>query len=262
MEKDPYDYGDVSLPEELLNLGDPEVYIREGDTTPDTPKKRHQNWMNKNKQYMFGALALLLMLFVALSALFNSGPDYIVGLVTSYTMPEPGRKQLEELLTAYADDRNGDGWVSVKLQAFSFVPNTTDLATKEEMLRDLQTSLITDECMIFLYDEAALQEVAGEVDGIFQYTDGTAMPAGAEDFENASLPWTECKALAAFAPDPNRLNMWDPQIYLELCEKMRVALRAPDEGIQGDAQVSAYQQASAGFVERLQTGEKPPEKEK
>ncbi len=131
-------YDDPSLPEELLYLDDPERLIREGDDTPDTPKKRRQNWMNRNMSFMMGALALMLVLGVLLYTLFlQSGPDYIVGLVTSYTMPEPGRKQLEELLTSYADDRNGDGRVMVKLQTYTFVPGTTDQAQREESLLDL-----------------------------------------------------------------------------------------------------------------------------
>lgn len=38
-------------------------------------------------------------------------PDYTIGLLTSFTMPETGVQQLEECIAAYADDRNGDGKV-------------------------------------------------------------------------------------------------------------------------------------------------------
>jgi hypothetical protein len=251
-------YDDPSLPEELLYLDDPERLIREGDDTPDTPKKRRQNWMNRNMSFMMGALALMLVLGVLLYTLFlQSGPDYIVGLVTSYTMPEPGRKQLEELLASYADDRNGDGRVMVKLQTYTFVPGTTDQAQREESLLDLQVSLISDECMIFLQDKGALHEVAGEMDGKLQYTDGTAMPQGAKDFEKALIPWGDCKALSAFQPDESRLNLWDPQIYLELCQSLNVTLRGAAGTILADPDVSAYHAASAAFVERLKSGEKP-----
>ncbi len=255
--QDPY-YGDASLPQELLNLDDPERLIREGDDTPDTPKKRRQNYLNRNKQYMFGAVALMLVLGVFLyTAFLQMGPDYIVGLVTAYTMPEPGRQQLEELLTRYADDRNGDGHVVVKLQTYVFVPDSTDKALREESLTDLQISLIGKECMIFLQDELALGEIAEEMDGVLEYTDGTPMPKGATDFENASIPWEECKALTSFEPDANRLNLWDPEIYLDLCESLRVSLCAPDEIIRGDEEMYAYYESSAAFVERLKTGVQP-----
>lgn len=255
--EDPY-YGDASVPEEFLNLDDPERLIREGDDTPDSPKKRRQNYMNRNKPYMFGAVALLLVLGTLLyTAFLHMGPDYIIGLVTSYTMPEPGRKQLEELLTSYADDRNGDGRVMVKLQAYPFIPHSSDEALREESLTSLRVSLIGKECMIFLQDEGALGEIAGELDGVLQYQDGSPMPKGATDFENASIPWETCKALASFQPDPDRLNLWDPEIYLDLCKSLRVSLCAPDEAIQNDEEIFSYYESSAALVERLKTGEKP-----
>lgn len=251
-------YDDPSLPEEVLHLDDPERLIREGDDSPDTPKKRRQNWMNRNMSYMMGALALVLVAGVLLYTLFlQSGPDYIVGLVTSYTMPEPGRRQLEELLASYADDRNGDGRVMVKLQSYAFVPGTTDQAQREEALLDMQVSLVSNECMIFLQDKGALNEIAGEMDGKLQYTDGTAMPQGARDFDKALIPWEDCKALFSFQPDADRLNMWDPQVYLELCQSLNVTLRAADSTILADPDMSAYHGASAAFVERLVSGEKP-----
>lgn len=255
--QDPY-YGDASIPEEFLNLDDPEKLIREGDDSPDTPKKRRQNYLNRNKQYMFGAVALLLVLGTLLyTVVLPGGPDYIVGLVTAYTMPEPGRKQLEELLAAYADDRNGDGRVEVKLQTYTFVPNSSDQALREESMTDLQISLIGKECMIFLYDEVALGEIAGELDGVFQYNDGTPMPKGAADFENAGTPWPECGAFASFRPDPDRLNMWDPEIYLGLCESLQLSVCAPDEAVKNDQEVFAYYESSAAFAQRLKTGAKP-----
>lgn len=257
MDKEPiYDDGYEAFVE--TDLYDPEKLIQAGDDSPDTPKKRRTSWMNKNMPYMMGALALALVVLALVSAFFvQGGPDYIVGLVTSYTMPEPGRKQLEELLTAYADDRNGDGRVVVQLHSYAFVPNTTDQAQREEALLDLEATLVCKESMIFLHDQAALGEISGQVDGLFQYLDGSPMPKGASDFENAYVAWEDCKALSGFQPDPERLNMWDPQVFLELCQSLRVSVRAVDEDIAQDEEFLAYQQSSAAFVQRLQSGEKP-----
>lgn len=256
MDKGPNkDYTDVSLPEEYLNLDDPQRYIK--DDSPDTPKKRRTTWINRNKQYMLGLLAVALVVGSLLyTTVLQSGPDYIVGLVTSYSMPEAGRRQLEEQLAVYADDRNGDGRVRVQLQAFAFVPGTTDQAQRADAQQDLEVALLTNECMIFLHDAASFEEVADELDGILQYTDGAPMPAGAKDFENATTPWGSCAALTAFEPDPDRLNLWDPQIFLGLCEKLGVSLRAPTAAMQADSEVQAYYEANAAFVKRLQTGEK------
>lgn len=237
-------YGDASIPQELLNLDDPEKLIREGDDTPDTPKKRRQNYINKNKQFLFGGVALMLVLGVFLyTAFLQRGPDYIVGLMTAYTMPEPGRQQLEGLLTSWADDRNGDGQVSVKLQTYVFVPNSSDEDQREEALMDLQVSLISKECMIFLHDDLALEEVQDQMEGVLD--------------ESVTASWNDCKALTSFVPDETRLNMWDPEIYLGLCESLKVSLCAPDETIRADEEMSAYYEASAAFVQRLVAGEKP-----
>ena len=257
MDKEPF-YDDGYQAYIQSDLDDPERLIRAGDDSPDSPKKRRQGWMNKNMPFMMGALALMLVVGSLLfTGVLGGGPDYIVGLVTSYTMPEPGRKQLENLLAAYADDRNGDGKVVVQVKAFAFVPNTTDLAQREEADLDLETALITGECMVFLHDRAALDEIAGQVDGLFQYNNGELMPKGAGDYENAYTVWEGCKALAGFEPDPDRLNMWDPQIYLELCQNLRLSVRGQDEAVLRDDEMLAYQKASAAFAQRLRDGEKP-----
>lgn len=256
MEKGPnQDFNEVSLPEEYLNLDDPQRYIK--DDSPDTPKKRRTQWLNRNKQYLLGFLALALVVGSLLYTLvLQTGPDYIVALATSYSMPEAGRKQLEGLLSAYADDRNGDGRVRVQVQAFAFVPGTTDKAQRADAFQDLEVALLTGECMLFLHDDASFEEAGEALDGVFQYNDGSPMPAGARDFKNASIPWTDCKALTSFQPDPERLNLWDPQVFLGLCENLRVSLRAPSEAIKADGEVMAYYEANAAFMKRLQSGEK------
>lgn len=238
-------------------MSSPEELIKAGDTSPDTPRKRRTTWWNKNQPYLMGMLALVLVIGVVLSTtILKTAPDYIVGLVTSYSMPEAGRRQLEELLTLYADDRNGDGRVMVKLQAYAFVPDTTDIAQRDEALLDLQATLITNDCMIFLSDEVALAEIAGELDGVLQYNDGTPMPEGARDFENAGISWKECRGLSSFEPDPDRLQMWDPEIYLALCENLRVNLRAENEIIARDPEYASYHESSVAYAARLVSGEK------
>ena len=240
-------------------MDDTEELIHAGDKTPDTPQKRRQNWWHYNKQYLFGGLALLLVIgSLVYTIALRASPDYIVGLITSYSMPEAGRQQLEGLLAQYADDRNGDGHVVVQLNTYAFTPNSSDYAQREADMVKLPADLITNECMIFLHDEAALNEIASSFEGLFQYNDGTPMAEGARDFENAMTPWGDFAAFAAFEPDPDQLNMWDPQIFLELCQTLRVSVRAAQgTTIEQDEEAMAYHRANVGYLERLLTGEKP-----
>lgn len=242
-------------------LDDTEELIHQGDKAPDTPQNRRRAYWNNNKHFMLGGLAVALVLGSLLYTLvLRSAPDYRVGLVTAYTMPEAGRRQLEELLTAYADDRNGDGRVVVELMAYPFVPETSDVEQWQASMTQFTAEAITNTTMIYLCDKPAIEALSGtlseEFGGYFRYTDGTAMPRDAVDYENAMAPWAEFQGLAGFTPNADRLNMWDPQVFLELCQSLHVMMRAGDvPAIQGDPDAAAYYQSCEGYMERLRAGQ-------
>ncbi len=242
-------------------MDETEELIHQGDKAPDTPQNRRRAYWNNNKHFLLGGLAVALVLGSLLyTVVLRSSPDYMVGLVTAYAMPEAGRKQLEELLTVYADDRNGDGKVVVELTAYPFVPETSDVDQWQSSMTQFTADAITNSVMVYLCDKPAMEALSGtlsqEFGGYFQYTDGKAMPRDATDYENAMAPWAEFQGLAGFSPNEDRLNLWDPQVFLELCQSLHVVMRAGDvPAIQEDPEAAAYYSACTAYVERIRAGE-------
>ena len=133
-------------------------------------------------------------------------PDYTIALLTSYSMPENGLTQLEECITPYADDRNGDGKVVVRVSNYVFSQDTSDYTQQEASLVRFIADANENQSIIYLHDEDGFEALASSdnLEGFFQYNDGTAMPQGADDFENAMVSWEEVKAFDEFVPRQRR----------------------------------------------------------
>ena len=88
----------------------------------------------------------------------------------------------------------------------------------------------TNASMIYLHDETSFQLLENNFEGFFQYNDGTTMPAGATDYENAMIPWEDVKAFAEFTPTAAENDSWTAEDYQTLFEMLRVSCgrrRAP-----------------------------------
>ncbi len=245
----------------LVNAG--EETIHTGQIKPETPKDKRENWWYYHRGHLFWGVALAaIVCSIIYSIASKVEPDYTVALLTSYTMAENGRTELERCLEEYADDRNGDGKVEVTVVNYVFssiLPSSPEAATQmDAYLTKFIADCTTNESMIFLCDDEAFRHMQEDFKGFFLYNDGSAMPENARDYENARLPWSEFAALSSFVPETGPDDSFTGEILSQLYEKLKVSVRAAEgTSIERKEKDIAYHQASLAFYQRLKNGEKP-----
>ena len=195
----------------LLNAG--EDTIHQNEIKLVTGKDKRKNWWYYHKVHLLvGIIVVGLVGSFIYSMVTKVNPDYTIGLLTSYSMPSNGLDQLEQCITPYADDRNGDGQVVVTVVNYVYSDDADADATQQQaaVVRFLADAS-SNTCMIYLHDQEAFDALSrSDFGGLFQYNDGTAMPEDADDFENAMLSWDEIPNLS---PKRKRATC-TPQIFL------------------------------------------------
>ena len=185
-------------------------------------------------------------------------PDYTIGLLTSYSMPDVGKQQLESCIAQYADDRNGDGQVKVVISNYVFSDSDTiDYQIQQASVVRFMGEASTNEAMIYLHDEVAFNSLEDSFDGFFQYNDGTAMPEDAKDYENAMVSWNDLKGFAEFVPQTTEEDSYDAEVLTELFGRLRVSVRAAEgSSIEKKEKDMEYHSASLALLERIRNDEK------
>lgn len=240
----------------LVNEG--EDTIHQDVIKLETAKQKRQNWWYYNKMLLIILLvAALIVGSIIYSVVTQVAPDYTIALMTSYTMPDDGLSQLENCISEYADDRNGDGQVKVTVVNYVFSSTGSDYEQQQASLVKFTADASLNECMIYLHDEAAFDSMKNNFEGFFQYNEGGSMPETATDYENAMVPWGDFKAFAGFVPVAAENDLWDSEVYRELYEKLRVSVRAAEgSSVEKSEKDMQYHEASLKLYERLKNGEK------
>lgn len=238
-------------------LDQEEDTIHQNIIKPVTPKQKRQNWWYYNKVIL---IVVVFAAFIVGSVIYSVAsqvePDYVIGLITSYTMPEDGIQQLEKCITPYADDRNGDGKVTVNVVNYMFSSNTAEYEQFEASFVKFTADCTINESMIFLHDEQSFDLLKNNFEAFFLYNDGSTMPEGSFDFENAMTPWKDIKVLNDFQPETSENDLWSPEVYRQLYEKLRVSVRAAEgTSIEKDEKDLLYHQDSVKLFQRLKSGE-------
>lgn len=240
----------------LVNAG--EDTIHQNEIKLVTGKDKRKNWWYYHKVHL-----LVAVLVIALASSFvysiatNVDPDYTIALLTSYSMPETGMDQLEAHITKYADDRNGDGQVNVRVVNYVYSnDDDVDYSQKEAAIVRFMADASSNEVMIYLHDEKAFSALESTFEGFFQYTDGTSMPEDATDFENAMTPWEDIAAFANFEPVSEEGELYTADILSELFSRLRVSCRAAEgSSIEKKEEDMEYYEASMALFERLKNDE-------
>ena len=232
------------------------------EARPLTPQEKRKNWWDYHKFHALAALVAAVAVFGLFYSIFSKvEPDYHIAVVTSYTMPDAGRSELARCFERFAEDRNGDGKVVVDVATYSFA--TTEATTADQLQRQqsemARFSVDTgqNESMIFFFDEAEFSYLKGNFDGFFCYNDGTPMPSGAEDFENAKRAWGEFAGLAAFTPQVEDTSVFTGEQLATLFDRLFLCVRSPEGYFQEDEKAMAYYRDTLALVSRMETGETP-----
>lgn len=239
----------------LINAGEDTIHSQ--PIVPRTAKEKRENFWYHYKWHTIAIVAAVIFVgsFVY-SIISKVEPDYTVALLTSYMMPANGIEELERCITPYADDRNGDGKVTVNVVNYSL---TTDSASDYEAMQAQQaaiTRLVADitvnESMIFLHDESSFEYMQNDFDAFFLYNDGTSMPEGATDFKNAMLSWEEVPALADFVPQADEGETFTGEVLDQLFGQLRVSFRtSKDTSMEKKEKYMNYYTDSMNLFDRL-----------
>lgn len=236
-----------------------EETIHNHEITADTGREKAENWWFYHKNKLIVLLLAAAMLFSIFYSIFSKEkPDYTVAMLTSFTMPTNGVEELERCLEEYADDRNGDGKVVVHVETYVFSGKE---ATSEQQYQQEQAAMARfsvdttlNDSMLFLHDATAFELFKPDFEGFFQYKDGSPMPSGATDFENAMTDWAEIPALASFVPQTaDSDDAFSGEGLSLLYDRLRLSVRT-NEGADFDDETQRYYEASLALKDHLFAG--------
>lgn len=239
-------------------VGAGEDTIHSGVIELKTASDKRKNWWYYHKKHLFiGLIAAALAVSAVYSIVSKVEPDYTIGMLISYNMPSSLQSQLEEHIAQYGEDRNGDGQVVVRLNPYVFSQATAanDPQSIQANFTRFAGDAAMDTCMIFFHDDEAFQMMADNFDAYFQYNDGSPMPEGASNYQDAMLPWEGFAGLADFDPNVEDLTSWTPEIVDELLNRLRVSVRAcQGAGFASDEEKLGYYQDCLALLEKIKAG--------
>lgn len=167
-----------------------------------TPRQKLANWWDYHRKHVFIALAaLLIALYFAAQNRGNLPADYTVGWVSGRELDARTVEDIAERLARFGSDENGDGIVHVDLHQMIIDLGAviergggTEGQKEQGNLMALEADLSICQSVVFLTDDpASLQACTGAL----VYRDGGMPEAGANDWENMALAWSDCPRLGA-----------------------------------------------------------------
>lgn len=247
---------------EHLLVGGEEETIHSNQIVLETKKDIRKNWWHYNKNTVLGvALVIAVAASMVYSVVSKVEPDYQLGLITSASWNDSMITELESYIAQYADDRNGDG--NVVVQVNEYILNSSDENQDPNVVQASVVRFSADstnlDSVIFLHNEGGLKYFDGDsLEGYFNYRDGSPMPEGKLDYENAMFEWTEIEAFNEYQPSgveemTYEMSGGDVKTILE---RYRVSLRSKTEGIEKDEKKTSYYEDSMKLFERLKDNEK------
>lgn len=191
-----------------------------------TRRERWANWWDYNLKWVLivGIAGAFLAYTLIGHYFFTVHPDYNIGVVAPYYLPEDTIQALETQLAAFGQDLNGDGKTVVTLNTYTLdYTQTTEqqnesdayltMAGTVKLATDVQGALST---VFLVADPAGFEENTG----CLTYLDGSLpAPDSDEDWWNMVYRWEDCPALAgldlgAYGPDATQAGSGDSQAYM------------------------------------------------
>lgn len=105
---------------------------------PRTPREWLANfWYHHKWKVIIGAVLLLTLAVLFGQSLTRVEPDYLICMVTTQGVSIESDQRLEEVLAAYANDRNGDGKVRVEITCLNVESGTEAVSNQQTVLAHL-----------------------------------------------------------------------------------------------------------------------------
>ncbi len=244
----------------LLRGVDPEE-VKPREKVELTEHEKRENWWYYHKVHLLVGLVMAAIVFsFVFSVVTKENPDYVVGLMSSFQVPDHAVEELERCITPYADDRNDDGKTIVHVYAYTVGeqdPATSeDLQMQQANLARFMVDFSSNTSMIFLHDEISFNAVGDDFSGMFEYNDGSPQPEGAKDYENVMRPWSDFAAFKNFTAVSDDEENVPSSAYQDFFETLRVSIRASEGStIEKKEKDMQYHEDSEQLYQRLLKGE-------
>lgn len=230
-----------------------------------TPKEKAQNYWHYHKWYYITALIVIALIGSFVYEIVTKvEPDYQFGVLSSQMMDTSTLERLEVQLAQFADDRNGDGRVSVAVMDYTLQPAqdvasdvssnsgmTVDPYTQMAGMTKLSADLQSGSTMLFFTNDV---ESYQKQFGLFAYNDGTTPPEGEPaDFSRLGVAWTDCPLLTGL--DLGNLELLDGSQGVAIQDIMAnfvlVQRTIEDTAVEQKEESIAYAQDAAKLFDRL-----------
>lgn len=228
----------------LIGVDPKELERKPTSQEPLTPRGKWENFWYHNKWYVLGGLALCLALFAFIwQSATRVKPDYLICMVATDAVLPSADERLEEALSAYAKDRNGDGKIRVEVQCLNIAAMNGDVVN-DQATADQQSAmahLMTRDVVLWAMDPSyyngtlstafdgkpasffePLDEMAGTVSGVSDnraYWDWTGSPIIDADDPMDRLPKTLYWGVRVLPSDPTEEQRAEVQDMLEFLKK-------------------------------------------
>lgn len=137
----------------LVHEGEETIHSDKLKRTPLTPKEKRQNfWYYHKWHVLIGIVAAILLGFIIYDAVSKVEPDYEIGLITEYDVPDNVVQDMESKLALGAKDRNGDGKVVVQVSNYALGGDTTNAQVTAANVTRLMGDFTTYSDMLFICD--------------------------------------------------------------------------------------------------------------
>lgn len=191
-----------------------------------TRRERWANWWDYNLKWvlLIGIAGGFLAYTLIGHYFFTTHPDYNIGVVAPYYLPEDTLQALQTQLAAFGQDLNGDGKTVVTLNTYTLdytqsAEGETEsdayltMAGTVKLASDVQGALST---VFLVADPAGFEESTG----CLAYLDGTLpAPDSDADWWNMVYRWEDCPALTGldlgdYGPDAAQAASGSSQDYM------------------------------------------------
>ena len=192
--------------------------VEQYDHTPEPPKEytkkeKAQNWWHYHKFIVLGVVvAILVVAWFIKDTVFQTRPDVQIGYIGQYDLPADTVTALQDALTPYCTDLNGDGKVVVQVNSYTVDFNAendnTDAYSQMAGVTRLIAGLSDSDTLyvMLIADPAGFQKSTGAL----AYLDGASPEDDADDWQNMVYRWTDCPVLAG-------MDLGDYDGYTLLC---------------------------------------------
>lgn len=126
----------------LLHAGEDTIHESGGQKKPETPRSKWQNFWYYHKWHVliFAFVCVVIGVFVREFA-GRVSPDYQIGIVSESTVPQAVLEEMQEQLSPYGEDRNGDGRVVIQVDNYTIIPPGSDVPAEAQTQMAYMTKL-------------------------------------------------------------------------------------------------------------------------